>query len=306
MEENNEGTSAEKDGLKKKAKAIKAAEGGEKRKSLMQILTEKKALKNKNPLYSTEKKRKREETLPDSFSDSDEDGGVVPQKMYDDINIKYRQLQRKHQALTNDLDQCKQKSTELENGKSELEQEVVTYREANLTLQHNIDKLLKEIFSQRSETSRTCEPAIPPLTPPGQNTTSEREPDQPIHGPRQMEIKDGKIHIGTDIWLREEVWRKIDSTTKDSLFVKELAVAIWGTAELMGRSVSGKECPGKTIEAKPPLTPCKLGTLKECFRGWLTKQNVEKTEREKREKLAGYFISQKMQDLVKSGKKQSK
>nr|XP_033960835.1 BEN domain-containing protein 5-like isoform X2 [Pseudochaenichthys georgianus] len=77
-----------------------------------------------------------------------------------------------------------------------------------------------------------------------------------------MEKKDGKIHIGTDIWLREEVWRKIDSTTKDSLFVKELAVAIWGTAELMGRSVSGKECPSKTTEAKPPLTPCKLGTVK--------------------------------------------
>ncbi|KAI4828910.1 hypothetical protein KUCAC02_022981, partial [Chaenocephalus aceratus] len=75
MEENNEGTSAEKDGLKKKTKAIKAAEVGEKRKSLMQILNEKKSLKNKNPLYTIEKKRKREETLPDSFSDSDNDDG---------------------------------------------------------------------------------------------------------------------------------------------------------------------------------------------------------------------------------------
>ncbi|XP_034088300.1 BEN domain-containing protein 5-like [Gymnodraco acuticeps] len=121
-----------------------------------------------------------------------------------------------------------------------------------------------------------------------------------------MEKKDGKIHIGTDIWLREEVWRKIDSTTKDSLFVKELAVAIWGTAELMGRSVSGKDCPSKTTEAKPPLTPCKLGTVKECFRGWLIKQNMEKTEREKREKLSGYLISQKIQDLLKKGKKQLK
>nr|XP_033959453.1 cilia- and flagella-associated protein 157-like [Pseudochaenichthys georgianus] len=196
MEENNEGTSAEKDGLKKKTKAIKAAEVGEKRKSLMQILNEKKSLKNKNPLYTIEKKRKREETLPDSFSDSDnDDGGVVPQKIHDEMKMKYHKLQRKHQALTQDLDQCKQKSTELENSKSELEQEVVTYREANLTLQNNIDKLLKEVFSQRSVTSRTREPAIPPLTPPGQDTSSEREPDQPIHCPRHMEKKDGKVHL---------------------------------------------------------------------------------------------------------------
>lgn len=61
------------------------------------------------------------------------------------------------------------------------------------------------------------------------------------------------------MWLREEVWRKIHSTTKDSLFVKELAVAIWGTVELRGRSVSGKECPTKNTEAKPPLSPYKLG-----------------------------------------------
>lgn len=64
------------------------------------------------------------------------------------------------------------------------------------------------------------------------------------------------------MWLREEVWRKIHSTTKDSLFVKELAVAIWGTVELRGRSVSGKECPTKNTEAKPPLSPYKLGILK--------------------------------------------
>ena len=76
----------------------------------MQILNEKKSLKNKNPLYTIEKKRKWEETLPDSFSDSDnDDGGVAPQKIHDEMKMKYHKLQRKHQALTQDLDQCKQK-----------------------------------------------------------------------------------------------------------------------------------------------------------------------------------------------------
>ncbi|XP_042273943.1 BEN domain-containing protein 5-like [Thunnus maccoyii] len=72
----------------------------------------------------------------------------------------------------------------------------------------------------------------------------------------------GQIHIEKDIWLREEVCRGIHSTTKDSLFVEELAVAIWGTGELRGRRVFGKEYPTKNTKAKPPLTPYKLGTLK--------------------------------------------
>jgi len=58
------------------------------------------------------------------------------------------------------------------------------------------------------------------------------------------------------------VWRRINCSSNDSLFVKELAVAIWSTVELKGRSVTGRECPTKNTEAKPPLTPCKLGILK--------------------------------------------
>ncbi|KAI4820205.1 hypothetical protein KUCAC02_028189 [Chaenocephalus aceratus] len=96
------------------------------------------------------------------------------------------------------------------------------------------ESLLPSTFcGEGSVTSQTCEPAIPPLTPPGQNTTSEREPRSADPLPKAY---------------RKKGWE-------------------------------------------------------ECFRGWLIKQNVEKTEREK---LAGYFISEKIQDLVKKGKKQSK
>ncbi|XP_045900911.1 BEN domain-containing protein 5-like [Micropterus dolomieu] len=256
--EKHEGTSREKDGLKKKAKTSKAAEGSEKRKSLMQILAEKKAMKKHSPLFANDKKRKREETLQDIFSDSEEDGGVVPQKIHDELRLKYQQMQRKQQDLKQDLDHYKQKSAELENCKCELEQELTTYRNSNLTLQQNLDELLKQVFSQKSVTSQHC--VIAPLTPPAiNNPTSERDPLQPTPCPNLLEKKDGMIHIGKDMWLREEVWRKIHSTTKDSLFVKELAVPIWGTLELRGRSVSGKECPTKNTEAKPPLSPYKLG-----------------------------------------------
>lgn len=84
-----------------------------------------------------------------------------------------------------------------------------------------------------------------------------------------------KIHVGDNIWIREEVWRKITSTTKDSLFVKEMAVALWGTATLQRRSVSGKECPTNRHSQKPPLTPSKLQVLHNFIAMSEKKQNVK-------------------------------
>lgn len=51
----------------------------------MQIWAEKKAMKKHSPLFANDKKRKREETLQDVFSDSEEDGGVVPQKIHHEL-----------------------------------------------------------------------------------------------------------------------------------------------------------------------------------------------------------------------------
>lgn len=78
-----------------------------------------------------------------------------------------------------------------------------------------------------------------------------------------------QVHIGCGVWLREDVWKRVQAHTKDSLFVKELAVAIWGTATLKTRSLTGKECPTTKGEAKPPLTPTKLKAL----RGMFTDEN---------------------------------
>lgn len=74
----------------------------------MQIWAEKKAMKKHSPLFANDKKRKREETLQDVFSDSEEDGGVFPQKIHDELRLKYQQMQRKQQDLKQDLDHYKQ------------------------------------------------------------------------------------------------------------------------------------------------------------------------------------------------------
>ncbi|RXN22563.1 Retrotransposable element Tf2 type 1 [Labeo rohita] len=77
-----------------------------------------------------------------------------------------------------------------------------------------------------------------------------------------VSLKGDEIHLGGDIRLRKKAWSRIQSNTRDSLFVKELAVAIWGTKTLGERSLTGKECP-TTKTTSQPLTPKKLQTLKE-------------------------------------------
>ncbi|KAI7790275.1 putative BEN domain-containing protein 5-like [Triplophysa rosa] len=105
------------------------------------------------------------------------------------------------------------------------------------------------------------------------------------------------IQVGDDVWLREEVWKKICSSAKDSLFVKEMAVTLRGTATLKNKSVSGKECPTNKNPVKPPLTPSKLQVLRVCFSDWLRTKEPERKEREKRENRIGYYISQKFKTL---------
>ncbi|KAG8236270.1 hypothetical protein J437_LFUL016493 [Ladona fulva] len=52
----------------------------------------------------------------------------------------------------------------------------------------------------------------------------------------------------------------------DSLFVKNLALAIWGAKTLASRSVTGKRCMAiKHSVAKPPLSPKKVEYIKEKF-----------------------------------------
>ncbi|XP_076129126.1 BEN domain-containing protein 5-like [Alosa pseudoharengus] len=116
--------------------------------------------------------------------------------------------------------------------------------------------------------------------------------------------EDGKIHLGQGVWIRAEVWRRIGSSLKDSIFVKELAVAVWGTATLKNRSITGKECPTKKGEARPPLTPKKLRAVKECFQWWLRHQGVvEEEELGKRTRAMGHYVSQKIMDIRKKDDK---
>ncbi|XP_026115224.1 BEN domain-containing protein 5-like [Carassius auratus] len=201
---------------------------------------------------------------------------------------------------------------ELEKEKADLLAELATYKSLNITLQQNLNEVLQRAFSKTGpsllnrpsasfESKPDGGPDELPNSSEGNNPPLNKNTSQSTLS--LYEIKDGTIHIGENIWIREEVWRKMTSTTKDSLFVKEMAVALWGTATLQRRSVSGKECPTNRHSQKPPLTPSKLHVLRVSFSDWLKQKEPERGEREKRGKQVWHYISQKLQDIIKKRKK---
>lgn len=87
-----------------------------------------------------------------------------------------------------------------------------------------------------------------------------------------------QVELGAGISIQREVYNVLFGLDHVRKFTKSLAVAIWGTDTLAGRSVKGKPCrnrngPKKIVpgaeqtatppqqESKPPLTPEKLAVI---------------------------------------------
>ncbi|XP_077060987.1 BEN domain-containing protein 5-like [Siphateles boraxobius] len=112
-----------------------------------------------------------------------------------------------------------------------------------------------------------------------------------------------EVNIGEGVVIHREKWMKIQLNVKDSLFVKELAVCIWGTSTLANRSLEGKSCPTTKSDPRPPLTPHKVRTLKSCFQKWLEGKNLEEAELKARTVKLGHYLTEKIQDINKKVKK---
>uniref|UniRef100_A0ABI8ADA5 BEN domain-containing protein n=2 Tax=Felis catus TaxID=9685 RepID=A0ABI8ADA5_FELCA len=76
-------------------------------------------------------------------------------------------------------------------------------------------------------------------------------------------LDNGKVHLGSGIWVDEEKWHQLQVTQGDSKYTKNLAVMIWGTDVLKNRSVTGVATKKKKDAVpKPPLSPHKLSIVR--------------------------------------------
>lgn len=74
-----------------------------------------------------------------------------------------------------------------------------------------------------------------------------------------------KVFLGGNIFLEKGKWDLISNNVKDTIFVKDLATAIWGKDNLKGRSLEGIPCnrlKSQGATSKPALTPEKLAVVK--------------------------------------------
>ncbi|XP_064474480.1 uncharacterized protein LOC135388692 [Ornithodoros turicata] len=108
--------------------------------------------------------------------------------------------------------------------------------------------------------------------------------------------------LGNGVAIPKEKWDIIFSQDEDTIFVKELAVAVWGTEVLSCKTFSGKlsnhaKAKGK-VETFPALTPEKVQAVHGAFRRFLVeKKNVPEDSLQKRLKMMRVYLSQKMSDL---------
>ncbi|XP_064465320.1 BEN domain-containing protein 5-like [Ornithodoros turicata] len=108
------------------------------------------------------------------------------------------------------------------------------------------------------------------------------------------------VHAGHNIWLDKTVWEKLMSSSKDSLFVKDSAVAIWSTVQLARRSVTGKLSNRHTAEGKTaqgPLTPQTLKAIHCIFDYYARMNGAGNEDIKKRSKSIRRYLIEKMCQL---------
>ncbi|PIO32554.1 hypothetical protein AB205_0173220, partial [Aquarana catesbeiana] len=115
----------------------------------------------------------------------------------------------------------------------------------------------------KAESLDLCEPEpeIQKLTNEEANTSSFYPTSAPVLD--KYILENGKVHLGSGVWVNEEKWHQLQTTQGDSKYTKNLAVMIWGTDVLKNRSVTGVATKKKKdASPKPPLSPHKLSVIR--------------------------------------------
>ncbi|XP_077519831.1 uncharacterized protein LOC144129563 [Amblyomma americanum] len=124
------------------------------------------------------------------------------------------------------------------------------------------------------------------------------------HSVAQEDPLSDKIDLGNGLLIKRTTWKTIEGRTKDSLFVKDLLVAVWDPAVLLTKSLEGKHCPRHPgRQRKEPLTPWKVAVLKDRYRERLRAQGFPEGHLENALRSFNRFISEKISDIEKTAKR---
>ncbi|KAG7316648.1 hypothetical protein KOW79_020189 [Hemibagrus wyckioides] len=228
------------------------------------------------------------------FLDSD-DESVVSYKLYQELQDSYVTLKKrlrekdviiaeKDAAIRKLSEKCRRMTVELDK-----------IRQLNICLQEQL--FLKEEGSQPQHMIHT------------ENTECFYEPYEHVLVPKVKELKEpppedftekdfGRVDLGHGVLLDRQKWKAIQRMDSHSKFCKSLAVAIWGLETLKERSVTGSKSNAiKGSVAKPPLSPEKVGVIRECLKERLQQRGYQKEEVDGQLRLVRRFLSEKICDI---------
>ncbi|KAK2863988.1 hypothetical protein Q7C36_003142 [Tachysurus vachellii] len=228
------------------------------------------------------------------FLDSD-DESVVSYKLYQELQDSYVTLKKrfrekdfiiaeKDSAIRKLSEKCRRMTVELDK-----------IRQLNICLQEQL--FLKEEGPQPQHTIHT------------ENTECLYEPYEKVLVPKVKELKEpppedltenefGMVAFGHGVHLEKQKWKAIQRMDSHSKFCKSLAVAIWGLETLKERSVTGSRSNAiKGSVAKPPLSPEKVGVIRECLKERLQQRGYQKEEVDGQLRLVRRFLSEKICDI---------
>ncbi|KAJ8050392.1 BEN domain-containing protein 5 [Holothuria leucospilota] len=191
--------------------------------------------------------------------------------------------------------EAEERNASLETESKRLRKDSEEYRQLNKDLQLELLKHLKlktntsvpNYSSSKANKPKPCSPF---------SSTSSRQ-----SGTSYINFITG---MGGKNW-EEKQWEALRRHPKHSLFVKNLAVSVWGSEILKNRSVHGKACnrfKGKK-ETKQPLTPVKLDAVKDCFLNRLESLKVDAEMRQTEMSKFTRYIAEKIQDINRLSRK---
>ncbi|EDL90346.1 hypothetical LOC362564, isoform CRA_b [Rattus norvegicus] len=243
--------------------------------------------------------------------DSLEDA-VVPRALYEELLRNYQQQQEEMRHLQQELERTRRQLVQQAKKLKEygaLVSEMKELRDLNRRLQ---DVLLLRLGSgpaiDLEKVKSEClepEPELRSTFSEEANTSSYYPAPAPVMD--KYILDNGKVHLGSGIWVDEEKWHQLQVTQGDSKYTKNLAVMIWGTDVLKNRSVTGVATKKKKDAIpKPPLSPHKLSIVRECLYDRIAQETVDETEIAQRLSKVNKYICEKIMDINKSCKNEER
>ncbi|KAM4872978.1 BEN domain-containing protein 5 isoform 1-T1 [Thomomys bottae] len=243
--------------------------------------------------------------------DSLEDA-AVPRALYEELLRNYQQQQEEMRHLQQELERTRRQLVQQAKKLKEygaLVSEMKELRDLNRRLQ---DVLLLRLGSgpaiDLEKVKSEClepEPELRSTFSEEANTSSYFPAPAPVMD--KYILDNGKVHLGSGIWVDEEKWHQLQVTQGDSKYTKNLAVMIWGTDVLKNRSVTGVATKKKKDAVpKPPLSPHKLSIVRECLYDRIAQETVDETEIAQRLSKVNKYICEKIMDINKSCKNEER